>query len=109
LVREGNRACVMLAHSVGVDVGTDRSISAGPVAVSIRPEQLCFVSEGGMSGIVKAVMPLGANVVYEIEVAPGLALKISQAREGKAVTHQIGELVSIAPRSVDACHVFPVS
>jgi putative spermidine/putrescine transport system ATP-binding protein len=109
LVREGDRACVMLAHSVGVDVGTDRSMRAGRVAVSIRPEQLCFVSEGGMSGIVKAVMPLGANVVYEIEVAPGLALKISQAREGKAVTHQIGELVSIAPRSVDACHVFPVS
>ena len=41
------------------------------VAVSIRPEQLRLVSKGGLAGTVKAVMPLGAHVIYEISCDPG--------------------------------------
>jgi hypothetical protein len=100
---------VILAPDVGIDVEQEASFGEGRVAVSIRPEQLCFVSEGGLSGIVKAVMPLGANVIYEIEVGPGLALKVSEAREGKAVAHQTGQKVCVALRSAAAWHLFPMS
>jgi putative spermidine/putrescine transport system ATP-binding protein len=109
-VREGRVCRVMLANGVGVDVRSKVAFSDGSrVAVSIRPEQLRFVSEGGLAGTVKVVMPLGAQVVYEIEVTPDLSLKVSEAREGKAVTRRSGEKVRVAPMSTDACHLFPIS
>jgi hypothetical protein len=60
-----------------------------------------------MTGAIKAVMPLGAHVIYEVEIAPGLSLKLSEPREGHAVVRQPGEQVHVAPTSLAACHVFP--
>jgi putative spermidine/putrescine transport system ATP-binding protein len=84
-------------------------IDGSPVAVSIRPEQLHVVAAGspGLPGTVKAVMPLGSHVVYEIEVGPGLSLKVSEPREGQVTMRQTGEAVTVAPASPEACHTFP--
>ncbi len=96
--------------------GASIAVSAKPgftdgskVAVSIRPEQLHIVSSGGLFGTVKAVMPLGAHVIYEVELGPGLSLKVSEPREGYANVRQSGAQVNVAPVSAAACHVFPVS
>src|SRR5690349_8016687 len=55
-----------------LDVPTESGLENGAkVAVSIRPEHLRVVPSGGLAGIVKAVLPLGSHVVYDIEIAPG--------------------------------------
>ena len=79
------------------------------VAVSIRPEQLRVVSSGGLAGTVKAVMPLGAHVIYEVEIGGGLTLKVSEPREGQTVMRRAGAAIRVAPVSAEACHVFPLS
>jgi putative spermidine/putrescine transport system ATP-binding protein len=95
---------------IGFDVPPAPTLSDGArVMLSIRPERLRLVADGGVSGTVKAVLPLGAQVVYEIELASGLSLKVSQAREGGTVIRRSGDHVRVAPTSLEACHVFPAS
>jgi putative spermidine/putrescine transport system ATP-binding protein len=79
------------------------------VVVSIRPEQLQVVTVDGLPGAVRAVMPLGAHVVYEIEVGPGIFLKLSEPREGNSILRASGQQVRVAPTSAAACRVFPLS
>jgi putative spermidine/putrescine transport system ATP-binding protein len=83
-------------------------VNGAKVAVSIRPEHLRAVPAGGFSGTVKTVLPLGSHVVYDVEIAPGVSLKMSEPREGQPM-RQSGEAVNIAPTSPSACHVFPAS
>jgi putative spermidine/putrescine transport system ATP-binding protein len=106
--KNGAAARVNCAEGIGFDIGSTPGLSEGArVTLSIRPERLRLVADGGVAGTVKAVMPLGAQVVYEIELAPGLSLKVSQSRQGNAVIRRSGEQVRVAPTSVEACHVFP--
>ena len=108
----GSPSRVKLAGGASIAVPSAPAFTNGSkVAVSIRPEQLHVVAAGspGLSGTVKAVMPLGAHVVYEIEVSPGLSLKVSEPREGQITMRQTGETVTVAPTSPEACHTFPAS
>src|SRR3954468_14271316 len=106
--KDGAAARVTLAGTA-LDVPADTSFANGTrVAVSIRPEHLRVVLSGGLAGTVKAVLPLGSHVVYDIEIADGVSLKMSEPREGKAV-RQSGEEVHVAPTSPAAVRVFPVS
>jgi len=103
----GAGARVTFADGIGLDVpGTAVFVSGAKVAVSIRPEQLRVVPGGGLAGTVKAVMPLGWHVVYDVEIAPRLSVKVSEPREGQAM-RRAGERVHVAPTSPDACRVFP--
>ena len=68
-----------------------------------------MVSAGGLAAAIKTVMPLGAHVMYEVELIGGPALKISTPREGGTLMHQAGERVEIAPLSPESCKVFPAS
>lgn len=109
-VRKGKAARVTFGNDLSFEVQARPNIANGSrVAVSIRPEQLRLVAKGGLAGTVKAVMPLGANVVYEVALAPDLSLKISEARETRAAIRRTGQKVRVAPASTDACHVFPLS
>ncbi|MBI4365752.1 MAG: hypothetical protein HY543_02935 [Deltaproteobacteria bacterium] len=54
-------------------------------------------------------MPLGAHVIYEIEIAPDLSLKVSEPRESHITMRQSGESVQVAPTSPEAYHVFSMS
>jgi putative spermidine/putrescine transport system ATP-binding protein len=104
----GPAAQIRLAGGATIDVAARSGfIDGSKVVVSIRPEQLHVVPDGGLPGTVKAVMPLGAHVVYEVEIAAGTSLKVSEAREGQTTMRQTGEPVHVAPASPDACHVFP--
>jgi putative spermidine/putrescine transport system ATP-binding protein len=100
---------VTFPGGAGFDVGVAPGVANGAkVTVSIRPEQLRVVSTGGIAGIVKAVMPLGAHVVYDIEIAPDLSVKVSEPREGQ-IMRKSGEQVHVAPASPQACNIFPAS
>src|SRR5262249_30061186 len=92
-----------------LDVPSDaRLVNGTKVAGSVRPEHLRVVPSGGLAGVVKAVLPLGSHVVYDIEIASGVSLKMSEPREGQPM-RQSGERVNVAPSSPAACQVFPVS
>jgi putative spermidine/putrescine transport system ATP-binding protein len=109
-VSKGSVARITLSGGAGIDVAAVAGIADGStVAVSIRPEQLHIAPGGELAGIVKAVMPLGAHVVYEIEIAQGISLRVSEPREGHNTMRQTGEQVHVAPASPDACHVFPAT
>ena len=64
--------------------------------VSIRPEQLQFVTVDGLPGAVRAVMPLGAHVVYEIEAA---AAFLEIERTARRQLHPSGERPTGAGRA----------
>jgi putative spermidine/putrescine transport system ATP-binding protein len=107
-VREGSNGRIVLAGGGEIDVPaiSDRA-STPKVAVAIRPEQLHIVPSGKLAGVVKAVMPLGAHVVYDVELTPGVSLKVSAPRASGIAMRQAGEHVRLAPTSPEACHVFP--
>ena len=108
-VTAGPGARVTFAGGIGLDVpATPSFVNGSRVAVSIRPEQLRVVPAGGLPGTVKAVMPLGAHVVYDVEIAPALSIKVSEPREGQAL-RQSGERVHVAPTSPAACRIFATS
>jgi putative spermidine/putrescine transport system ATP-binding protein len=110
LLTHGPTARIALAGGAEIDTpATSGLTGVGKVVVAIRPEQLHIVQGGKLAGIVKAVMPLGAHVMYEVEIAPGISLKVSEPREGQIAMRQAGEQVHVAPTSPDACHVFPVA
>ena len=88
---------------------TPQLVSGAPVLVSVRPEQLRLESapgDGRIAGVVKAVMPLGPHVVYEVETAGGASLKVSEPRAAAAALRRPGESVHVAA-SEAACRVFP--
>jgi putative spermidine/putrescine transport system ATP-binding protein len=106
--KDGAAARVSLSGTA-LDVPAEPSFANGTkVTISIRPEHLRVVPSGGLAGTVKAVLPLGSHVVYDIEIAPGMSLKMSEPREGKAV-RQSGEHINVAPTSLAATRVFPLS
>ena len=58
----------------------------GRVTLSIRPEHLTLsagATTGGFSGRVRAALPLGATIVYEVEAADGTMLKALDMRAGR--------------------------
>ena len=56
--------------------------------------------------VVRAVMPLGPQIVYEVEVAGGALLKVNEAREAALAMRQTGQQVHLMPASSAACSVF---
>jgi putative spermidine/putrescine transport system ATP-binding protein len=88
---------------------TPQLASGAQVLVSVRPEQLRLESapgDGRIAGVVKAVMPLGPHVVYEVETTGGTSLKVSEPRAAAAALRRPGESVHVAA-SEAACRVFP--
>jgi putative spermidine/putrescine transport system ATP-binding protein len=80
------------------------------VVVSVRPEQLRLQSQGGsggLAGTVKMVMPLGPQVIYDVEMAGGTAIKICQSRDFAATPFENGSTIHFAPISAASCHIFP--
>ena len=53
-----------------------------------------------LAGTVKMVMPLGPQVVYDVEIAGGTSIKISQSREiRRAHCSTSGSAIRVAPVS----------
>ena len=65
---------------------------------------------GGLAGTVKAVMPLGAHVIYEIESPPTCRSRSASRAKAAPRMRQSGEQVRMSRLlRPDACHVFPAS
>jgi putative spermidine/putrescine transport system ATP-binding protein len=107
------RPAVLLKTGVAVPIAGDPRLRLGAkVIVSIRPEQLRIQtsrSDDLLSAVIKTVMPLGANVVYDVVCEQGLSLKISEPREIAVEPRKVGTTVFLKAASPTACHVFPVS
>ena len=92
-------------------VSPDKSFVPGSaVVVSIRPEQLRIEplpTERAVSAVIKTVLPLGAHVVYDVALAHGPSLKISEPRDAQRELRRVGATVYLKPASLAACHVFP--
>ena len=80
------------------------------VLVSVRPErwrvQEQTAGSAALAGTVKMVMPLGPQVVYDVEIPGGTSVKISQSRESATAPLASGSTIRFAPVSAAACHVF---
>jgi putative spermidine/putrescine transport system ATP-binding protein len=82
------------------------------VLVSVRPEQWLVhepasgADGGSLAGTVKMVMPLGPQVVYDVEIPGGTSIKISRAREADGALLPSGSVIRVSPVSAAACHVF---
>ena len=103
-------AVVRVPGGAVLKVEETAELAAGaPVLVSVRPEQLRLEAapgEGRIAGVVKAVMPLGPHVVYEVETQSGTSFKVSEPRAPATPLRRPGESVHVAA-SVAACRVFP--
>jgi hypothetical protein len=53
------------------------------------------------------VMPLGPQVIYDVEMIGGTAIKISQSRDSAAMPFASGSTIHFAPISTASCHIFP--
>jgi putative spermidine/putrescine transport system ATP-binding protein len=83
------------------------------VLVSVRPEQWRVqeraqepAGSAGLAGTVKMVMPLGPQVVYDVEIPGGTSIKISQSRESGTALLESGSTIRFAPLSTAECRVF---
>src|SRR6516162_1844293 len=102
---------VIATDTTGTDVAlAGGKLRASPAAVqrgakvvlSVRPEQLRVQGEGRdgrLAGTVKMVMPLGPQVIYDVEIAGGTAIKISQSREAGSRQLESGSTIHFAPAS----------
>jgi putative spermidine/putrescine transport system ATP-binding protein len=92
--------------------GDSRFQSGTRVIVAIRPEQLRIHSspiDSSIGGTIKAVMPLGAHVVYDIALPDGPSLKVSEPRETASELRSVGMMVNLKPISPASCRVFPIN
>jgi putative spermidine/putrescine transport system ATP-binding protein len=81
-----------------------------PVFVAVRPEQFRFLDEPGadaLPGVIRAVLPLGPQVAYDIESNDGVAIKVMVPRGAGVALREAGQHVLVAPAFRAACHVFP--
>jgi putative spermidine/putrescine transport system ATP-binding protein len=103
-------AAVRVPGGAVLKVEETAQLAAGAsVLVSVRPEQLRLEAapgEGRIAGVVKAVMPLGPHVVYEVETQSGTSFKVSEPRAPATPLRRPGESVHVAA-SAAACRVFP--
>jgi putative spermidine/putrescine transport system ATP-binding protein len=104
---------VRLKDGAMIAVSSDKTFQPGrAVLVSIRPEQLRMHAapiDLALAAMIKTVLPLGAQVVYEIAVTDGASLKVSEPRDAEGALREVGTTVYVKPASLSACHVFASS
>jgi len=87
-----------------------RGLATGSkVVLSVRPEQWRVqgsAAPGYLAGTIKTVMPLGPQVVYDVELAGGTAIKINQSRDSAVPLYESGHTIHFAPASAGACRIF---
>lgn len=110
---DGNRpGSVTLAGGEVLEVSAGAALAPGArVRVSIRPEHLGLHSApapNAIAGTIKAALPLGPHVLYDIAVAGGADLKVSVPRKGGDTLLPPGANVFAAPAPPAMYRAFPV-
>jgi putative spermidine/putrescine transport system ATP-binding protein len=102
-VRIGSGELLAAASRPGLD-------ASSKVVVSVRPEHVRLRDEPGpncIGGSIKAVLPLGPDVLYEVELGAGATIKVSAPRRTiDESLRPLGQRVYAAPASMAACLVF---
>ena len=107
------RSRVRLAGGTVLAAGPAPGLGAGAaVWLSVRPEQVALQHAGahqvdGIAGTALAVLPLGAMIAYEIELAGGARCKVVLPRLTDGAAFGPGDALSLMPRSAEACRVYP--
>lgn len=102
-VRLGNGAVLAAAPAPSVPAGR-------AVWLSIRPEHFrvsAADAPGALPATIKIVLPLGAQVAYDVEIAGGESCKIVLPRSADASLIEAGTAVFVSAASAAACSVFP--
>ena len=85
----------------------DGAAPGADVWLSVRPEQLRLQGMPGadaLPGTVKAVLPLGASIAYDLETPDGLSCKVMQPRAGDMAAIQPGDALFMVPAA--ACRAY---
>jgi len=91
---------VTLASGESVEVATAGLAAGATVKVSIRPEHLTLHTAplpNGIAGTVKAALPLGPHVLYDVAAANGTDFKVSVPRKGGEAFLPAGTNIFAAP------------
>ncbi len=79
------------------------------IIVTIRPHHLRLApstGSDGMPGVVKTVLPLGPEVVYDVETAGGRGVKVVVARDAGLAPVEIGQSVHLVPLALHSFRIF---
>ncbi len=102
---------VRLADGAAIHAADSKNMQPGAkVVVALRPEALVLSdapAQGARPGRIKAVLPLGPQVAYDIATADGSALKAIVTRAAETKLRAIDTPVHVAPLSPAACNLFP--
>jgi putative spermidine/putrescine transport system ATP-binding protein len=69
--------------------------AGAPATVCVRPEQLRLSDGAGLAGTVELSLPLGPQIVHEIRLADGQALKLVESRSHGARLREPGSAVAL--------------
>jgi putative spermidine/putrescine transport system ATP-binding protein len=95
---ERGRARIPAGAEWPVNIPGGKLAAGSRVQVCIRPEQLRLADTGGgLPGTIELSMPLGAQIVHEIRLADGGAVKVVEVRAAGARQHAPGAVVFLAP------------
>lgn len=93
-----------------------RSLKVGDtVWACIRPEQLqlCAATEGieepGLKGVLTLSLPQGPQVIQEVRLDDGSAIKVAQARASNQTMLGLGTAVFATLRAGSVCHAHPLT
>jgi putative spermidine/putrescine transport system ATP-binding protein len=80
----------------------------GSVVVAARPEHLVLVdaSAGAVPAKVEMVLPLGPSLVYDLRLASGASIKVTQPRSAEQLRYAAGDQVGVRLRSGAPAGVF---
>ena len=77
------------------------------VLACVRPEHLRLTDDAdGIAGTIEMSMPLGAQIVHEIRLGDGRALKVVEPRAGSARLNAPGTPTRLVPTSPDVVNVY---
>ncbi len=106
---DGSGVVVRLDGGGTLGCGRSDAPAGARIVVSVRPERLRLArgaGEGRVHGTLRAVLPLGPDVVYEVELDDGTGLKVN-TRDAGAPALPTDAPVWVEPISREACLVFP--
>ncbi len=84
----------------------------GDCLLAIRPENMRVQTQPGthrLPSTVEMCMPLGSVMAYEVQIAPGTRIKVTQPRVPGARELEQGEQIYLELVSPQACSLFPAA
>jgi putative spermidine/putrescine transport system ATP-binding protein len=80
----------------------------GGVVLAARPEHLLIgsPSDTAIDAVIEMALPIGASVLYELSLADGMPIKITQPRQADTPRFEVGQRVGVRLRADSPVSVF---